>query len=274
MLHPFWGNTAKIIRYIALWMVYAMLQIYAVYSLVSIPLWIIVLDGFVHAVLYGVLGVLLWSVIRYGNFSILNNYQRIVNFIALGVLTVLVWLGVGYGVIYLISDNAYSNELIQLLPVRGLIAILIYLLIIQQFRYTNDESKAESDRDEFISHPEDAKQEKETDIEIIERIAVKSGSKIHVVLVPEIVYLQADGDYVQIITANGKYLKEQTMKYFEEHLPDNQFVRVHRSAIVNVEMISRIELYEKQSQILTLKNGHQLKTSTAGYKALRGVLNL
>lgn len=274
MLQPFLGNTAKIIRYIALWMVYAILQIYAVYSLVAISFWIIVLDGFVHAVLYGVLGILLWSVIRYGNYSILNNYQRLINFIALGVLVVLLWLGIGYGVIYLIYGDLYSNALFQLLPVRGLIGVLIYLLIIQQFTYSNNEIKTEDEHEEILSLPEETKPEKEAGVEIIERIAVKSGSKIHVVLVPEIVYLQADGDYVQIITSTGKYLKEQTMKYFEGHLPDNQFVRVHRSAIVNVEMISRIELYEKQSQILTLKNGHQLKTSTAGYKALRGVLNL
>jgi len=86
--------------------------------------------------------------------------------------------------------------------------------------------------------------------------------------------MQADGDYVQIFTEQAKFLKEQTMKYFEEHLPDNQFVRVHRSVIVNVEMISRIELYEKQSQLLTLKTGQQIKASPAGYKALRAVLNL
>jgi DNA-binding LytR/AlgR family response regulator len=93
-------------------------------------------------------------------------------------------------------------------------------------------------------------------------------------MIPEILYLQADGDYVQIHTINGKYLKEQTMKYFELHLPAGQFVRVHRSTIVNVEMISRIELYEKQSQQLTLKNGQQVKTSPSGYKALRAALNL
>jgi len=129
-----------------------------------------------------------------------------------------------------------------------------------------------------ISEPiqvmEDITPKKVADDELLERIAVKSGTKIHVVLVPEILYLQADGDYVQIFTTQGKYLKEQTMKYFEEHLPENQFVRVHRSVIVNVEMISRIELYEKQSQLLSLKNGQQIKTSAAGYKALRAVLNL
>jgi len=125
-----------------------------------------------------------------------------------------------------------------------------------------------------IQIQEEIAQQKISEVELLERIAVKSGSKIHVVLIPEILYLQAIGDYVQIFTNQGRYLKEQTMKYFEEHLPENQFVRVHRSVIVNVEMISRIELCEKQNQLLSLKNGQQIKTSSAGYKALRAVLNL
>ena len=71
-----------------------------------------------------------------------------------------------------------------------------------------------------------------------------------------------------------KLIKEQTMKYFELHLPSNQFVRVHRSYIINVEKISRIELYAKQSQRITLHNGDQLKVSAAGYKTLRAALDL
>jgi len=273
MLHPYLENTTKIVQYVLIWIVYAALQIIAMYSLMTIPLWIIILDGFIHATLFGILGILLWSVIHYGNFSILNKFQQLINYIALGVLTIIVWIGVGYGVIYWLFDVLYTNAFIHVLSIRVLIGILIYLLIIQQFRFTLELNKCEAESEETTIQ-EEVKQKKDEAIEILERIAVKSGTKIHVVLIPEIIYLQADGDYVQIITVNGKYLKEQTMKYFEEHLPENQFVRVHRSAIVNVEMISRIELYEKQNQLLTLKNGHQLKTSTAGYKALRGVLNL
>ena len=69
-------------------------------------------------------------------------------------------------------------------------------------------------------------------------------------------------------------MKEQTLKYFEEHLPDNLFVRVHRSSIVNVQTILRIELYDKQSQQLALKNNHQIKISQSGYKLLRTKLNV
>ena len=68
--------------------------------------------------------------------------------------------------------------------------------------------------------------------------------------------------------------KVNGMKYFEEHLPTNKFVRIHRSYIVNVEAISRIELYEKQNQVITMKNGHHVKASQTGYKNLRKALNL
>ncbi len=251
-----------------------MLQTFVLYSLVAVPFWVIVLDGFTHAAIYGVLGVLLWSVFKYGNYGVLNTYQILINYIALGLLSITIWLGIGYGIIYWTFSSEISGQFIQVLPLRGFIGLLVYLLIIQQYRFKLDQYEIRNEIDEPVEPHEELKSRTDNHIEILERIAVKSGSKIHVVMVPEIYYLQADGDYVQIFSVNGKYLKEQTMKYFEEHLPENQFVRVHRSIIVNVEMISRIELYEKQSQLLTLKNGQQIKTSPAGYKALRMVLNL
>ena len=86
--------------------------------------------------------------------------------------------------------------------------------------------------------------------------------------------MKAESDYVHIFTEKGKYLKEQTMKFFEENLLPSRFVRVHRSYIVNVDAISRVELYEKQTQLLTLKNGMQIRMSQAGYKLLKSILKL
>ena len=237
-------------------------------------MWIILLDSFVHAVTFAGLGLLLWSVIQYGNFKVLNSLQRTINYVALGVLSIVIWMGVGFGFFYGFFGNDVTTALIPLIPLRSLIGLLLYLLIIQRFQYSfqhQQEIPAEIVDEEPVPEFKAAKPENE---ELLERIAVKSGTKIHVVLVPDIIYLQADGDYVQIVSKDGKYLKEQTMKFFEEHLPENQFVRVHRSTIVNVEMISRIELYEKQNQLLTLKNGQQIKTSPGGYKALRAALKL
>jgi len=275
MIHPFLENTAKTIQYALLWIVYALVQTFVLYWLVTLPTWMLLLDGFVHAALFGLLGILLWSVVNYGNYAILSVFQRTINYLALAILSLVLWLGIGFGFLYSILGNEVAVKFIPIMPMRGLIGLLMYLLIIQHFRYSMQQQTEEL-VEELQPEPikEDIKRNKTDEPELLERIAVKSGTKIHVVLISDILYLQADGDYVQIYSSEGKYLKEQTMKYFEEHLPANQFVRVHRSCIVNVEMISRIELYEKQNQQLTLKNGQQIKTSPAGYKALRMALNL
>jgi two-component system, LytTR family, response regulator len=110
--------------------------------------------------------------------------------------------------------------------------------------------------------------------EYIERVAVKSGNKVHVVAVQDIQYFEAEGDYVRIVTSDSRFLKEKTMKYFETHLEPDAFVRIHRSYIVNVNFIGRIEYYDKESYIVFLKNNVQLKASSAGYKLLKKILNM
>jgi len=110
--------------------------------------------------------------------------------------------------------------------------------------------------------------------EIIDRIAVRSGSKIHVIPADEMIYLEADGDYVKIHTKEGSFLKEKTMKYFETHLDPKKFIRIHRSYIANVEHIQRLEYYDKENYVAVLKNNIQLKVSSSGYKLLRESLKL
>ncbi|MDR0712542.1 MAG: LytTR family transcriptional regulator DNA-binding domain-containing protein [Prevotellaceae bacterium] len=104
------------------------------------------------------------------------------------------------------------------------------------------------------------------------RVAVKDRQQIHVIPLHSICYIEADGDYVKLHTDKGVFLKEKTMKYFEENFPPQQFIRVHRSFIVNVDMVAKIELYEKESYRVHLKNGETLKASSSGYKALKEVV--
>ncbi len=106
------------------------------------------------------------------------------------------------------------------------------------------------------------------------RIAVKDRQQIHVVPVHEIDYIEAWGDYVKLHTGKSSFLKEKTMKYFEENLPPQDFIRIHRSAIVNVNEVSKIELYEKETYRVHLKNGAILKASSNGYKALKDAVRL
>ena len=110
--------------------------------------------------------------------------------------------------------------------------------------------------------------------EKLTRIAVKNRQQIHVIPVNDIRYVEADGDYVTLHTADGKFLKERTMKYFEQHLPTRQFVRIHRSYIVNVDCVAKIELYQKESYMVQLKSGENLKASSSGYKLLKQAVRL
>ncbi|MCX6251573.1 MAG: LytTR family DNA-binding domain-containing protein [Bacteroidetes bacterium] len=110
--------------------------------------------------------------------------------------------------------------------------------------------------------------------DILQRIAVKSGHKIHVVPVEEIIYIGAEGDYVMIYTKDNHYLKEKTMKYMESHLDPAQFVRIHRSSIVNIGFIARMEIYDKENYAILLKNNTNLKASISGYRLLKQILQL
>ena len=110
--------------------------------------------------------------------------------------------------------------------------------------------------------------------EFLLRIAVKSRHKVSVIPIEEVVYLEAEGDYVMIYTQDGRHLKEKTMKYFETHLDPEQFIRIHRSYIVNAKFIDRIEYYDKESYAVLTKTGAKLKASTSGYKLLKQALNM
>jgi two-component system LytT family response regulator len=109
-------------------------------------------------------------------------------------------------------------------------------------------------------------------IEFIDRVAVKTGTKIRIIYTDEICYLESQDDYVMIYTEDGKYLKQNTMKYFEKNLPPKSFVRVHRSYIVKLDFVAQIELYERDSYIIKLKNQQTIPVSKSGYNRLRDTL--
>ncbi len=108
--------------------------------------------------------------------------------------------------------------------------------------------------------------------ETLDRVVVKTGSKIKVIPVDTILYLESQDDYVMIYVTDGKFLKQQTMKYFEQHLDVSKFVRIHRSYLVNVNTIKQLELYEKNAYLAVLSNGAKLKVSDNGYKSLKGLM--
>ena len=107
-----------------------------------------------------------------------------------------------------------------------------------------------------------------------ERIVVKNGTKITIIPVQDIQYLEAADDYVKIITATGSFLKKQTMSYFEETLNTSSFVRTHRSFMVRVQEITRIDPYEKENHVAVLRSGVKIPVSRAGYPKLKAMLGL
>lgn len=107
-----------------------------------------------------------------------------------------------------------------------------------------------------------------------QRIVVKNGSKIKIIPVHDILYLEAADDYVKIYTQEGYFLKNKTMSYFEQSLDGQQFVRSHRSYIVNVQQITRIDPYEKDNHVAILRSGTKVPVSRSGYGKLKEVLGL
>lgn len=106
------------------------------------------------------------------------------------------------------------------------------------------------------------------------RIVVKDNGKIKIIPIAQVQYLEAADDYVKIITTDGNFLKKKTMQYFEDSLPPQEFIRIHRSYIINASLITRIDLHEKDSHLLLLTTGTRLPVSKAGYVKLKEVLGI
>jgi two-component system LytT family response regulator len=107
-----------------------------------------------------------------------------------------------------------------------------------------------------------------------ERIVVKTGTKVKIISVQDVEYLQADDDYVSVITAEGAFLKNKTMTFFEKTLDPRYFVRVHRSYIIAIQQITRLDPYEKDSHLAILKSGAKIPVSKTGYVKLKQVLGI
>lgn len=108
----------------------------------------------------------------------------------------------------------------------------------------------------------------------LERVVVKTGAKIKIIPVSSIIYLEADDDYVKIHTDEGLFMKNKTMASFEEQLDPAEFIRVHRSFIVKIDQIARLEPYEKDSYMAILADGRQVSVSKSGYSRLKQTLGM
>lgn len=106
------------------------------------------------------------------------------------------------------------------------------------------------------------------------RIVVKTSGVIKIIPVGELNYIEADDDYVKLNSTEGVFHKNKTMSFFEQTLDPAQFIRIHRSYIINMAQVTKIELKEKDSYVVLLKSGIWLPVSKTGYIKLKASLGL
>lgn len=104
------------------------------------------------------------------------------------------------------------------------------------------------------------------------RVLIRDGARVHVIASEKIDYIEAQDDYVQIRSEGKSYLKNQTLSELEAQLEAQRFLRIHRSYIVNIECVSRIEQATKDSHVAILKDGSKLPISRSGYQKIRTVI--
>ncbi|MFC2160431.1 LytR/AlgR family response regulator transcription factor [Acidobacteriota bacterium] len=102
----------------------------------------------------------------------------------------------------------------------------------------------------------------------LQRILVKDRNRIHILKVDDISYVEAQDDYVSFFTKERSYLKKETLSRLDKQLDSHRFVRIHRSYLLNIDFLSKIEPYAKDSKIAVLKDGKTLPISRSGYQRL------
>lgn len=222
-------------------------------------------DGLLSVGILAVAGYQLWYVT-----GVLRAVQ------AQGILALLVQaicIGNSYIFLSLMPDEP-GLPFITSVPLRLALGLSCWVILLQWYRFVQLREEDINDRipEKEEELPEVAPLPSEETY--MDRISVKDGARIHLIHPEEVFYIQASGDYVTLFTAEGQYVKEQTMKFFELHLPPDLFVRIHRSCIVNVEQIVRVELFGKENYQVRLKNGISLRASLSGYKVLKKRLSL
>lgn len=186
------------------------------------------------------------------------------------IVSQLIILSLTYAIVTLstLESQEVTREMLPLMAVFGLL-----IWIISSKTLTPDIIESESRYHDEAPHDTSRMPERDSSVEILDKVSVKDGSRIHIIQLDEIEYIQAYGDYVIFHTINGKFVKEETMKFYETHLPDH-FVRVHRSSIINSNKIARAELFGKESYNIYLKKGTCIKASASGYKLLKERLSI
>lgn len=140
-------------------------------------------------------------------------------------------------------------------------------------RFESALERAKSQRPEKRAEPASLAASARPAGQFLERIVVKDGTKVTLIPVNKLDYAEAVDDYVSLASEGKKQLKQQTISGLEAALDPAVFVRIHRSYLVNIERVARIEPYAKDSKVAVLSNGVKLPVSRAGFARLRKLLD-
>jgi len=216
--------------------------------------------------LFSTLLPLLWHYIRLLRFERLPAHIRFVNQHLPALFILIISAASSLAIAYWTDSHLIF---VRILPIEVFMWILLYVIAFQYWQRL-----IRASREEIDEVPENEAEECVDKTPLLDSFAVKHGRKLHVVMVADILYLQAYGDYVTVVTAKGKFLKEQTLKYFEANLPQEWFVRIHRSYIVNIRSITSIERQGKEQYTISLYNKERIKSTANGYRRLKEMLKL
>ena len=271
MNNPFFNSIQLRIFYMGIWVIIAITQIILFHHFTFYNLSLIVNDSLITNTLQATCVLLLWYPVRYYLKVFSLSLFLFFHFLLL-LLFLAVWLGLGFLITKVVVEQPfeYVNFYLNVLPLRIVIGILIYIvfalvyyLFIARLEIKVQQNKVDESDIKTETKP----------VEKLNRISVKKRNHIHFIPVDQIDYIEANGDYVFIHTERERYIKDKTMKYWETNLPDDTFIRIHRSFIANIEYIHRMELYEKESYRIHLKNEVILRASNAGYRLLKSKIN-
>ena len=134
-------------------------------------------------------------------------------------------------------------------------------------RKSNEKDKLPVNADQLL---EGIKQKDEK----INRIPVRSGSKIHVLKLDDVRFIEAQDDYIKIHSTKGAFLKQQTMKHMERNLPDDVFVRIHRSYILNINFLNQLEIYDRHGYTAITTDNNKLPVSRQGASKLKKAIHM
>ncbi len=123
-----------------------------------------------------------------------------------------------------------------------------------------------------VAVPVDLKNAARAPGQYAQRLVVKDGTRVHIIPAAQLDYAEAQDDYIALHTAGKSYLKQQTISSLEASLDPTWFVRVHRSFLVNLAQVSKIEPYTKDTRLAILADGSRIPVSRAGYARLRELM--